>query len=66
MVKKLPTVYAKCHSGADLGYVGAVSETGFSYHYTATHDLGTPALPMDIKYIYSHRASLDGTFMPAD
>ncbi|MBA6232655.1 MULTISPECIES: hypothetical protein [unclassified Colwellia] len=49
-----------------MGYVGAASETGFSYHYTDTHDLGTPALPMDIEYIYSHRASLGGTFMPAD
>jgi iron complex outermembrane receptor protein len=61
-----PTVYAKRQLGTDLRYVGATSETGFSYHYTDTQDSGTPALPMDIEYIYSHRASLDGNFMLAD
>jgi iron complex outermembrane receptor protein len=61
-----PTVYAKRQLGADLRYVGATSETGFSYHYTDTQDSGTPALPMDIEYIFSHRASLDGNFMLAD
>jgi iron complex outermembrane receptor protein len=61
-----PTGYAKRQLGADLRYVGATSETGFSYHYTDTQDSGTPALPMDIEYIYSHRASLDGNFMLAD
>jgi len=58
-----PTDFAKRQFGADLRYVGDDSETGFSYHYTDTQDSGTPALPMDIEYIYSHRASADGNFM---
>jgi iron complex outermembrane receptor protein len=62
----LPTNFAKRQLGSDLRYVGANSEIGFSYHYTDTQDSGTPALPMDIEYIYSHRASLDGKFMIAD
>jgi iron complex outermembrane receptor protein len=57
-----PTDFAKRQFGTDLRYVGDESETGFSYHYTDTQDSGTPALPMDIEYIYSHRASLDGEF----
>lgn len=61
-----PTGFAKRQFGTDLRYTGKDSETGFSYHYTDTQDSGTPALPMDIEYIYSHRASLDGNFMLAD
>jgi iron complex outermembrane receptor protein len=61
-----PTDFAKRQFGTDLRYIGADSETGFSYHYTDTQDSGTPALPMDIEYIYSHRASLDGKFMFSD
>jgi len=57
-----PTDFAKRQFGTDLRYVRDDSETGFSYHYTDTQDSGTPALPMDIEYIYSHRASLDGKF----
>lgn len=61
-----PTDFAKRQFGTDLRYFGESSETGFSYHYTDTQDSGTPALPMDIEYIYSHRASLDGNFTWAD
>jgi iron complex outermembrane receptor protein len=61
-----PTDFAKRQFGTDIRYVGANSETGFSYHYTDTQDSGTPALPMDIEYIYSHRASLDGKFTLGD
>jgi len=57
-----PTDFAKRQFGTDLRYVRDDSETGFSYHYTDTQDSGTPALPMDIEYIYSHRANLDGKF----
>jgi len=60
-----PTDFAKRQFGTDFRYVGANNEVGFSYHYTDTQDSGTPALPMDIEYIYSHRASLDGNFMLA-
>ncbi|TWX48117.1 TonB-dependent receptor [Colwellia hornerae] len=61
-----PTDFSKRQFGTDLRYFGANSETGFSYHYTDTQDSGTPALPMDIEYIYSHRASVDGNFTLAD
>jgi iron complex outermembrane receptor protein len=61
-----PTDFAKRQFGTDLRYVGDEKETGFSYHYTDTQDSGTPALPMDIEYIYSHRASLDGKFTLVD
>jgi len=61
-----PTDFSKRQFGTDIRYAGDNSETGFSYHYTDTQDSGTPALPMDIEYIYSHRASLDGNFMLAD
>jgi len=61
-----PTDFAKRQFGTDLRYVGDENETGFSYHYTDTQGSGTPALPMDIEYIYSHRASLDGKFTFVD
>jgi iron complex outermembrane receptor protein len=61
-----PTDFAKRQFGTDFRYIGDDSETGFSYHYTDTQDSGTPALPMDIEYIYSHRASVDGNFMLSD
>lgn len=58
-----PTDFEKRQFGTDLRYFGASSETGLSYHYTDTQDSGTPALPMDIEYIFSHRVNLDGQFM---
>lgn len=58
-----PTDFEKRQFGADLRYFGTSSETGLSYHYTDTQDSGTPALPMDIEYIFSHRMNLDGQFL---
>ncbi len=57
-----PTEFQKRQFGGDIRYSNNRSELGFSYHYTDTQDSGTPALPMDIEYIYSHRASMDGKF----
>lgn len=58
-----PSDFEKRQFGTDLRYFGHASETGFSYHYTDTQDSGTPALPMDIEYIFSHRVNFDGHFM---
>ena len=58
-----PTDFEKRQFGTDLRFFGAASETGLSYHYTDTQDSGTPALPMDIEYIFSHRLNLDGQLM---
>lgn len=57
-----PTAYAKRQMGTDIRYNNDDLELGFSYHYTDTQDSGTPALPMDIEYIFSHRVALDGEF----
>lgn len=62
----IPTDFEKRQFGTDLRFFGASSETGLSYHYTDTQDSGTPALPMDIEYIFSHRVNLDGQFMLGD
>jgi len=58
-----PTAFEKRQFGGDIRYVSGDSELGFSYHYTDTQDSGTPALPMDIEYVFSHRASVDGSFL---
>lgn len=57
-----PTQFDKTQIGTDIRYSGDNSLVGFSYHYTDTQDSGTPALPMDIEYIESHRFNLDGEF----
>lgn len=57
-----PTQFDKTQVGTDLRYSGNDSNIGLSYHYTDTQDSGTPALPMDIEYIESHRVNLDGEF----
>ncbi len=57
-----PTRFEKRQFGGDIRYLGGGSELGFSYHYTDTQDSGTPALPMDIEYIFSHRVGIDGSF----
>ncbi len=57
-----PTDFDKIQLGGDVRYVGDENAMGLSYHYTKTNDSGTPALPMDIEYIQSHRVSLDGSF----
>jgi iron complex outermembrane receptor protein len=61
-----PTDFEKRQFGSDLRFFGDASETGLSYHYTDTQDSGTPALPMDIEYIFSHRVNLDGQFKLGD
>lgn len=55
-----PTDFQKRQFGGDLRYNNQTSEAGISYHYTDTQDSGTPTLPMDIEYIYSHRVNIDG------
>lgn len=57
-----PTDFDKTQLGTDVRYTADDSSVGLSYHYTKTKDSGTPALPMDIEYIESHRINLDGTF----
>ena len=57
-----PTDFDKVQLGGDIRYIKDDNEIGFSYHYTDTNDSGTPALPMDIEYIESHRITLDGAF----
>ena len=57
-----PTEFSKKQFGTDLRYSEDGYEVGLGYHYTDTTDSGTPALPMDIEYIYSHRVSLDGSY----
>jgi len=57
-----PTDFDKVQFGGDIRYSKNDNEVGLSYHYTDTNDSGTPALPMDIEYIESHRITLDGAF----
>jgi len=57
-----PTDFDKVQLGGDVRYNKDGNEVGLSYHYTDTKDSGTPALPMDIEYIDSHRITLDGAF----
>lgn len=57
-----PTDFDKVQLGGDIRYSKGDNEIGLSYHYTDTNDSGTPALPMDIEYIESHRITLDGSF----
>lgn len=57
-----PTDFDKVQLGGDVRYSKNEQEIGLSYHYTDTQDSGTPALPMDIEYIKSHRLTLDGVF----
>jgi len=57
-----PTDFDKVQLGSDIRYMHNDTSVGLSYNYTQTNDSGTPALPMDIEYIKSHRLSLDGSF----
>lgn len=57
-----PTDFDKTQLGTDIRYYTDKNDIGLSYHYTKTNDSGTPALPMDIEYIESHRINLDGSF----
>lgn len=56
-----PTKYNKIQSGLDFRWQAHESALlGLSYDYTDTQNSGTPALPMDITSIFSHRVNLDG------
>jgi iron complex outermembrane receptor protein len=57
-----PTAFDKIQLGGDIRYAKSDNEIGLSYHYTDTGDSGTPALPMDIEFIESHRVTMDGLF----
>lgn len=57
-----PTDFDKTQLGTDIRYSTNNHDVGVGYHYTETTDSGTPALPMDIEYIKSHRVSVDGSF----
>lgn len=61
-----PTDFDKVQFGGDMRYSKGDNEIGFGYHYTDTNDAGTPALPMDIEYIESHRITLDVAFKLSD
>jgi iron complex outermembrane receptor protein len=57
-----PTDFDKIQAGFDVRHSVESNTMGLSYHYTKTTDSGTPALPMDIEYIESHRFNVDGDF----
>jgi len=57
-----PTDFNKTQAGFDVRHAVENNTMGLSYHYTETTDSGTPALPMDIEYIESHRVNVDGDF----
>ncbi|MEI6894560.1 MAG: TonB-dependent receptor [Colwellia sp.] len=57
-----PTDFDKIQAGFDVRHETDRNTMGLSYHYTKTTDSGTPALPMDIEYIESHRINADGDF----
>ncbi len=61
-----PTDFDKVQAGFDVRHLTDANTVGLSYHYTDTNDSGTPALPMDIEYIESHRMNLDGNFTLSD
>ena len=59
--KITPTGYDKTQTGLDTRWqINSNHLIGMTYDYTDTHNAGTPALPMDITYIYTHRAALEG------
>lgn len=57
-----PTDFEKTQAGFDVRHSVEDNTVGLGYHYTKTTDSGTPALPMDIEYIESHRINIDGVF----
>ena len=61
-----PTEFQKRQFGGDFRYNNGQENIGITYHYLDTQDAGTPALPMDIEYIFSHRVSIDGGFTLAN
>ncbi|WP_181901752.1 TonB-dependent receptor [Thalassotalea euphylliae] len=61
-----PTEFQKRQFGGDFRFNNGNENIGLTYHYLDTQNSGTPALPMDIEYIFSHRVSLDGGFSLAN
>lgn len=57
-----PTDFDKVQAGFDFRHSVENNTMGFGYHYIKTTDSGTPALPMDIEFIESHRVNIDGDF----
>ncbi|TCI04015.1 TonB-dependent receptor [Corallincola luteus] len=57
-----PTEYHKRSGGVDYRYRLAAGYMGGEYQYLDTKDAGTPALPMDIDYIRTHRMALKGGY----
>lgn len=60
-VTLFPTRYEKTQTGLNTKVKLSDNVLGFSYDYTDTNGTGTPALPMDITYIYGNRFSVDGS-----
>ena len=57
-----PTKYNKTQAGLETKWQQSEeSILGLTYDYTDTQDSGTPALPMDITYIFTHRVGLTGS-----
>lgn len=55
-----PSAFEKIQSGIDVRTNINNSIYGLNYHYSDTQNAGTASLPMDIDYIFSHRAQLSG------
>jgi iron complex outermembrane receptor protein len=56
-----PSIYHKRMAGAAYRYRLSEGMIGGNYDFLDTRDAGTPALPMDIDYIQTHRAGLTGS-----
>ncbi len=57
-----PTYFTKRQAGLDYRIELDDSEFGISYHYSDTNDSGSPAIAMDIDFIYGNRVNIDGKF----
>ncbi|GAA5218299.1 TonB-dependent receptor [Corallincola platygyrae] len=57
-----PTEYHKRSAGVNYQHQLSNGQIGADYQYLNTKDAGTPALPMDIDYILTHRSGLSGRY----
>lgn len=55
----IPTEAKRWSSGAGYGFQEGAQSAGLSYRYDKTDDTGTPALPMDIRYVDAHTVNAD-------
>ncbi|WP_448211630.1 TonB-dependent receptor [Colwellia sp. MEBiC06753] len=55
-----PTAYHKTQAGFNSRVKLGQNDYSLSYHYTDSHDSGTPALPMNITYVYGNKVNLAG------